>query len=129
MKLKFFKPDDIERNIKATVHSTGKLGFSAEAAVKLKLEDNKAALIAIDEDDTENQNLYVKILQKIDNQSFRIIKAGEYFYINTKAFFDAFRIDYATVKIIYDIIEFEYEGEQLLKFVKREVKKKSKKTE
>jgi len=37
MKLKFIKAEDTEHNAKATVHTSGKLGFSSDAIDFLKL--------------------------------------------------------------------------------------------
>ncbi|PSL23711.1 hypothetical protein [Chitinophaga ginsengisoli] len=127
MKLKFIKAQEIDRNVKATIHTSGKLGFSSDAAKKLRLSDNtRSVMIALNEDDTTDENLYIKTLDEQNDDAFSIIKAGEYYYVNTKAFFDNYNIDYRNSKIIYDIVEFEYEGEKMFKFIKREVKKKKK---
>jgi len=129
MKLKFIKAQEIDKNVKATIHSNGKLGFSSEAARKLSLiGDTKAVLIGLNEDE-EDGNIYIKTLTEKSEDAFNIIKAGDYFYVNTKAFFDSYNIDYKNSRIIYDIVDFTYEGESLFKFIKREVKKKKKKIE
>lgn len=124
MKLKFIKPQEIDRNIKATIHTSGKLGFSSEAAKKLDLINIKGIQIAINEEE-EDANLYIKLESQITYESFGVVKAGDYYYVNTKAFFENYGIDYKSIKIIYDIVEFDYEGEKMYKFLKREVKKKS----
>ncbi len=124
MKLKFIKPQEIDKKIKATIHDSGKLGFSSEAATKLNLAENKGMLIAINEDDERDKSLYVKLQKQVDNNSFGVNKARKYFYANTKNFFDNYGIEYKTKKIMYDIIEFDYEGELIFKFLKREVSKK-----
>lgn len=129
MKLKFIKAQEIDRNVKATIHSNGKLGFSSEAARKLDLiGDTKAILIGLNEDE-EDGNLYIKTLMGRNEDAFNIIKAGDYFYVNTKAFFDSYNIDYKNSRVIYDIVDFTYEGDQMFKFIKREVKKKKKKVQ
>jgi hypothetical protein len=125
MKLKFVKAQDIDRNVKATIHSSGKLGFSSDAARKLGLNEGvKSIMIAINEDDSKDQNLYIKTLSEQGEDAFNIVKAGEYYYVNTKAFFDNYNIEYRGNRVIYDIVEFDYEGEKMLKFIKREIKKK-----
>jgi hypothetical protein len=121
MKLKFVKPQEIDKNIKAAVHSNGKLGFSSEAAKKLELAENRGALIALNEE-TSDGNLYFKLQLEPDENCFTVMKAGEYFYINTKAFFESYEIEYKKVRIIYDIMDFTYEGEKMYKFLKREKK-------
>lgn len=125
MKLKFIKAQEIDRNVKATIHTSGKLGFSSEAAKKLKLsESTKSIMIAVNEDDKSDENLYIMTLTEQNDDAFNTIKAGDYFYVNTKAFFDNYNVDYRNSKIIYDIVEFDYEGSKMFKFIKREVKKK-----
>lgn len=125
MKLKFIKAQEIDKNVKASVHNTGKLGFSIEAINKLKLDDMRSVLIAINEDE-EDGNLYIKLENEIVEDGFKLSKAGNYYYINTKAFFDNHGVDYRRSKIIYDIVEVIYEGEKIYKLIKREVKKKMK---
>lgn len=122
LKLKFIKAQEIDKNVKCAVHKTGKLGFSSSAIEKLGLTTNKTISIAINEDDKEDENLYVVINESSNGDDFRISKAGDYYYVNTKALFDSIGVDYRNKKIIYDIVDFEYEGEKYYKLIKREVK-------
>lgn len=124
MKLKFINAGEIDKNVKCAVHKTGKLGFSSTAIDKLKLATDKTINIAINEDDKGDENLYVVVNEKGDNNGFKISKAGAYYYINTKALFDTIGVDYRTKKIIYDIVDFEFEGSKMFKLIKREVKNK-----
>lgn len=127
MKLKFIKAQEIDKSIKATIQATGKLGLSSQGAVKMDLEKFKTAMIAINEEDTNDGNLYVKLETESNDNGFKIVKAGDYFSINTtKAFFDDIHINYTDKRIIFDIMEFEYEGEKMYKFLKREKEKKKK---
>ncbi|GAB1405148.1 hypothetical protein MASR1M74_23270 [Lentimicrobium sp.] len=127
MKLKFIKSEDIDKNVKCAIHKTGKLGFSSNAIEKLSLNTDKTVSIAINEEDEEDENLYIVINESTQEGAFKVSKAGEYFYLNTKAFFDSFGIDYRNEKIIYDIVDFEYEGQKLYKLIKRVIKKKERK--
>lgn len=127
MKLKFIKSEDIDKNVKCAIHKTGKLGFSSNAIDKLSLSTEKTVSIAINEEDEEDENLYVVVNENAQDGAFKISKAGEYFYLNTKAFFDSFGIDYRNEKIIYDIVDFEYEDEKMYKLIKRVIKKKERK--
>jgi hypothetical protein len=104
------------------VHKTGKLGFSSSAIEKLKITTNKTISIAINEEDKEDENLYVVVNENDNGDGFRISKAGDYYYVNTKALFDSIGVDYRNKKIIYDIVDFEYDGEKYYKLIKREVK-------
>ena len=126
MKLKFIKAEDLDRNAKGTVHTSGKLGFSSDAMSLLGLDEKKFIAFATNEEDKTDENLYAVVYGSAQEGAFKINKAGEYFYVNTKSMFEALGIDYKNVKIIYDIIKTEYEGEPLFKMLKREIKKKKK---
>jgi hypothetical protein len=127
MKLKFIKSEDIDKNVKCAIHTTGKLGFSSNAIDKLSLNTDKTVSIAINEEDKDDENLYVIVNEKTQESAFKLSKAGDYFYINTKALFDSLGIDYRNEKIIYDIVDFEYEGQKMYKLIKRVIKKKERK--
>ena len=124
MKLKFIKAQEIDKNVKCAIHKTGKLGFSSSAIEKLNLTTEKGVMIAVNEEDEEDENLYLLIDDNINADTFRISKAGEYYYINTKALFDSLGVDYRNKRIIYDIVDFENDGTKMYKLIKREVKQK-----
>ena len=124
MKLNFIKAQDIDRNAKATIHQSGKLGFSSDAANKLGLAGGVKGIIIAMNEDRADENLYIKVMEGISEAAFTLIKAGDYYYVNAKAFFDTYDIDYRNNKIVYDILNFTYEGEAMFKFLKRELKKK-----
>lgn len=124
MKLKFISPNSLDKNLKATVHKTGKLGFTMDAATKLGLNTNKSAAIAINDEDPSDTNLYVIINEDRQEGAFPISKAGQYFYINAKALFDSFKFDYAHDSIVYDITREVIEEKEFYKFKRREKNKK-----
>jgi len=124
MKIKFFNPDSLDRNLKATVHKSGKLGFTVDAAKKLKLETNKSAAIGANEDDPSDESLYVIVYNEVRNDAFRIAKAGQYYYINLKALFDALKINYKGESVVYDISEEHIENNTVFKFSRRKNTKK-----
>jgi len=124
MKLKFIKAQEIDKNVKCAVHKTGKLGFSSSAIEKLNLTTDKGVMIAVNEEDENDENLYMLITETANEDSFRVSKAGDYYYVNTKALFDTIGVDYRNKKIIYDIVDFENEGTKMYKLLKREVKQK-----
>jgi len=124
MKLKFIKAEETERNAKATVHTSGKLGFSKDAIDYLNITEVKSIQFAQNEDDLSDKNLYAKIYEGIQEGAFKISKAGDYYYVNSKNMFDALEIDYKKVKVIYDLVKIEYEGEKIIKMIRREIKKK-----
>ena len=125
MKLKFFNPEKLDRNLKATAHRSGKLGFTVEAAKKMSLSIEKSAGIAINEEDDSDKSLYVVIYPNKQDGAFRISKAGAYYYVNTKALFDTLRIDYKKDWVVYDISKEIIDNQEVFKFVRREKSKKT----
>lgn len=126
MKLKFFKAEEIENNAKATVHTTGKLGFSSDAIDYLKLSDGKSIQFGKNEEDESDPNLYAVVYEGIQEGAYKLSKAGDYFYVNCKSLLDTLGIDYKRTKVIYDLVKTEYEGQTIIKMLKREIKKKKK---
>jgi len=124
MKLKFFNPNELDRNLKATAHKSGKLGFTVEAAKKLTLSPEKSAGIAVNEEDENDKNLYVIIYPDKKNGAFKISKAGDYYYINTKSLFDSLKIDYLRDWVVYDITEEVLDNQAVYSFKRREKNKK-----
>jgi hypothetical protein len=124
MKIKFFNPDSLDKNLKATVHKSGKLGFTVDAARRLKLETNKSAAIGTNEDDPLDDSLYIIIYNEVRSGAFRIAKAGQYYYINLKALFDALKINYKQESVVYDISEEPLGDEMIFKFSSRKNTKK-----
>ncbi len=124
MRLNFHKPQSSRLPSKATIHRSGKLGFSSEAEKMLGLSTEKSLKIATNADDPEDDNLYVMVLQTIENDSFGLKKAGQYYYINGKQLFEDIKVDFKKDKVIYDIEEFALDGQTLFMFKKRIVKAK-----
>lgn len=124
MKIKFFNPGNLDKNLKATVHKTGKLGFTIDAAKKMQLSVEKSAAIGINEDDESDKSLYVVIYPNKREGAFNISKAGQYYYINTKALFDSLKIDYIKEYVVYDISEEVINDHKLFQFKRREKFKK-----
>jgi hypothetical protein len=126
MRLKFIKAEEIPQRAKATVHTSGKLGFSNEATDFLKLTEEKSIHFAQNEDDEADPNLYAIVNEDMQEGAFKVSKAGQYYYVNTKSLFDSLGVDYRKSKIIYDLVKAEYEGKPLIKMLRREIKKHKK---
>ena len=120
MKLSFVKASDFGQTTKCTIHKKGKLGFSETAIKKLNLISKRYVKIATNESERDDENLYIQIQENNDEFCFQANKAGKYFYINTKAFFDNLGLDYRKNSIIFDIVDFEYEGIKMFKLIRRE---------
>ncbi|WP_330442287.1 hypothetical protein [Flavobacterium sp. C4GT6] len=87
--------------IKATIHKTGKLGFSAAAQEFIGINENTYFLVGFNE---ENQDDFLYLVSSPENdKAFKVSKAGDYFYINLKYVFDKRGIDYKNETIIFDI--------------------------
>lgn len=125
MKLKYWIPTTTGI-VKATIHRSGKLGFSQAAIDKLELNQDTYAKLAINESDRKDTNLYLKVVREYDGESLKVNKAGNYYYLNTRDFFNELGVDYYKKRIIYDIVDMDYGGEVLFKLIKRE-KERSKK--
>lgn len=126
MKLKFIKVSDVDIKAKATIHKTGKLGFSSNAIDYLGIDENKYIKFAIDDENNKEDIMYAVITDISDSESFNISKAGNYFYVNTKGLFDNLGFDYIKNKIIFDLVKIDYEGNQIIKMVKRIISNKKK---
>jgi len=124
MELKFINAESFDTNLKCSIHKNGKLGFSSSAINKLKIDKNKSVKFAQDEDEKANGNLYIVIQNSITEDAFKINKAGDYYYMNTKAMFDELGYDYRNKTIIFDIVKTEEKHNELpiYKLIKREVK-------
>jgi hypothetical protein len=120
MKIKFLSPDSLDKNLKATVHKSGKMGFTIEAAKKMGLDINKSLSIGINEDDTEDKNLYVVINSNKRSDSFSLLKTGEYYYVNTKPLFDNLKYDYINKSIVFELSEDKIEDTKLFIFKTKE---------
>jgi len=121
MKLRFVKPQITSGAIKCTIHKNGKLGFSQAAVDKLKISEDSFVKIAVNDTDKDDVNLYMLVINEQIDDVFKVSKAGNYYYVNTRLLFDEMSIDYSKKKIIYDIVEIEYEGQKIYKLLRREL--------
>ena len=120
MKLKFFDAQTLDRNLKATIHKSGKLGFTIEAAKKMALNDSKSIAIATDEEDIHDRNLYAVVYDDVQKGAFKVGRGGQYYYINTKPLFDSLKMDYVKEWIQFEISQIEIEGQKVFKFSQKE---------
>ncbi len=109
--------------LKVTVHASGKLGFSEVTAKELGFDDVSSHFVQFAQDDEDPTLLYL-INSTADNEdSFRVCKAGTYYYINAKLMFDALGVDYSGKTIIYDMIKINSGEGNVYKMVKRELER------
>lgn len=124
MEILFHSPKEHEGNFKATIQNTGKLGFTEAAIKRLKINEKKGIKLGYNKDDPNEKNLYVILVDELDDDSFRINKAGPYYYINTKGVFDKMQLDYVNNRITFDIVDTETQGQKLYKFIFKQKSKK-----
>lgn len=119
IELDFFESADNFGVIKATVHKTGKLGFSKGASKFLKLEEIEFFQIGMNKADEEDRSLYFVPVNEESESSFKVSKAGEYYYINVKNILTKLGIDYKKESAIFDIVEIEDNNKKLYKLTRR----------
>lgn len=122
MKLRFIKPTELDRDLKATISRTGNLEFTFEAGEKLRLAIDQGLHIAVNAENTADTNLYVIVSNTHrEGQTYRVSKAGGYFFVITKDLFDNLGYDYCNPDkaIIYDIKETTVDGTGMYAFKQR----------
>lgn len=109
---------------RVSIHKTGKLGFNRDAAHFLDLKNQVSASIFTNDEDTTDLNLYTQFhTEEMIEDSFKVSKAGDYYYLNTRNLFDKMEIEYdGSHTISYDIFKKEIEGEEYFVFKRRNQK-------
>ena len=87
--------------LKATIHKTGRLGFTAETAAALELSAEKFAKFAQDD---ENGSLYLILNDEGSEDAFSIRENSGYYFITTKVMFDTLGFNYENGDIAFDLI-------------------------
>lgn len=89
---------------KATIHSSGKLGFNADAASLMNFKKAPSFIVARQKGNTAPRLFkLVEARDEDDHQVCRVAKAGNYYYLNIRAVFDEVGFDYRNQKIAFDI--------------------------
>jgi len=101
-------------NAKACIQRNGRLGFTREAAELLNLQEGKSMLFSVN----LNGDLAAVLCDASETRGFRVQKAGKYYYIRMKYFFDSQNMDYIEKRVSYDILETpeRYQGKPVFKF-------------
>lgn len=126
MEINFWKPTNSLGVIKATIHQSGKLGFSQPAIDKLNLTQNTYLMIGTNKENRKDNNIYLAISKESNELAIKVNKAGNYYYLNTKDFFNEIGVDYKSKSVIYDIIDISSSNEKMYKLVPREKDRKKK---
>ncbi|HET8886571.1 MAG TPA: hypothetical protein VFM70_09505 [Salinimicrobium sp.] len=122
IELDFFDSSSKYGVIKATVHKTGKLGFSSGADKFMNLDKHSFFFIGTNKAEETDDSLYLVPIDDENDKSFKLVKAGEYYYIYIKNILRELKIDYKNESVIYDIEEMEQEGKTIFKLSRRDRK-------
>ena len=106
-----FKAKEFTKKLKATIQSTGKLGFTADTISQLQLSAECSILIAPDSESREV--LYMAVLRSMNEDAFPVLKSGNYYYLNTKQLFDTLGYQYRKSTVMFDLARFEEGDAQL----------------
>lgn len=87
--------------LKATVHKTGKLGFTDATAKHLGLTNGAKVQFATDSED--EHCFYLINKPNSGDDLFEVKGAGGYFFVNIKNLLDKRGVDYANQTVIYDM--------------------------
>jgi RIO-like serine/threonine protein kinase len=126
MEINFWKPTSSLGVVKATIHQSGKLGFSQAAIDKLNLSQNTYLMIGTNKENRKDNNIYLAISKESNELAIKVNKAGNYYYLNTKDFFNEIGVDYKSKSVIYDIVDISSSNEKMYKLVPREKDRKKK---
>jgi hypothetical protein len=122
--IEFYNPEDLDKTLKATIHKTGKLGFSEEAAKKMELGEGQSFNIGKNKADINDKNLYMMKYNDTTG-SFKLYKAGKYFYMNGKILFDNLKLDYVNNTITFNISTIDNNGSKMYKLSMKQKEKES----
>lgn len=96
------KTSDFNVKLKATIHSSGRLGFTADTADRLKLSEQTYIKFAKD-DENENE-LFMIIVPDEDDDTFKVVRSGKYYYLPTTAMFQSFGYDFKKFNFMFDMV-------------------------
>lgn len=106
--LEFFDTDEHLGTVKASVHKTGRLGFSNGANKLIGFEEQKFFKLGrkiVEGIDSTYDTLYMIPVSEEDERTFKVVKAGVYYYLKTKRLLNQMGIDYKNESVIFDIAE------------------------
>ena len=101
MAITFFSIKQLTKTLKVTIQKTGRLGFTNQTAIDMKLDSNTYFLFGKDE--SIQADLIMIKLSGASNDAFRAVKSGDYYYLATTLLFDMLGYDYKKEPIIFDV--------------------------
>ena len=101
MAIKILSAKQFATTLKATIHKTGRLGFTDDTAKALDFKSGKFAKFAQDD---ENGSLYLIIISEGSEDAFSVRESSGYYYVSTKVMFDTLGFEYETGNIMFDLV-------------------------
>lgn len=96
---------------RASIHKNGKLGFNSDAAEFLDLESGKKFSVGVGDEDVDERLVLLPYREDDpDHSVIQTAKAGDYYYLNLRNFFDLQDVPYDEFKIRYEIEGVDYDG-------------------
>lgn len=108
---KILNAGDYTKKLKATIHRTGKLGFTKETADELKLSENLFVRFANDSDD--RNIVYLAIIHQEIPGCFKLLKSSDYYSVSTGKMFKELGFDYSRRTVMFDV-EREISGDEIM---------------
>ena len=97
--------------LKATIQSTGRLGFTSETQNQLQMTSSCSVYLAFD--DTHERVMYMAMVRELREDAFPLISSGKYFYLNTGRLFKKMKYDFKKNVYMFDLERYE-EGDQAM---------------
>ncbi len=101
MKLTTLSARRFQTKLKATIQSSGRLGFTDRTAKELQLEKGSRLKFLMDD---ESKALFLVKMAGEDEDAFDVKLSGSYFYVATKLLFDELGYDYKNRNIMFDLV-------------------------
>jgi hypothetical protein len=96
---------------RASIHKNGKLGFNSDAAEFMELESGKSFSVGVGKGGVEKMLVLLPYQdQDPDESHIDTARAGDYYYLNLRNFFDMQDVPYERMRVKYDIEETDYDG-------------------
>ena len=100
--ISIIKTSDFNVKLKATIHSSGRLGFIADMANRLNLSEQ--TYIKFAKDDENDNDLFMIVVADEDEDTFRVVRSGKYYYLPTTAMFQSFGYDFKKLNFMFDMV-------------------------
>ena len=125
--IRLLSSKEYSAKLKATIQSTGRLGFGADTASILDFASGRWAEFSRDD---ATGNLYITFINAETPDSFEIRSSSGYFYIATSQLFDSLGYDYEHETYMFDLVRQPTLDDQLVGQVflmkERQLKRKEK---